>query len=61
MGEMALAAKTNIELDELLQERPTQSIYPREPVEEQPTSPEPDTVDGKGKTNKMPPGDSQID
>ena len=32
---MALVAKTNIELDELLQERPTQVIYPPEPVEEQ--------------------------
>ena len=33
---MALVAKTNIELDELLQERPTAVIYPPEPVEEQP-------------------------
>ena len=33
---MALVAKTNIELDELLQERPTTVIYPPEPVEEQP-------------------------
>ena len=33
---MALVARTNIELDELLQERPTQVIYPPEPVEEQP-------------------------
>ena len=33
---MALVAKTNIELDELLQERPTEIIYPTEPVEEQP-------------------------
>ena len=33
---MALVAKSNIELDELLQERPTTVIYPPEPVEEQP-------------------------
>ena len=33
---MALVAKTNIELDERLQERPTTVIYPPEPVEEQP-------------------------
>ena len=35
---LALVAKTNIKLDELLQERPTQVIYPSppEPVEEQP-------------------------
>ena len=33
---MALVAKTNIELDELLQERPTTVIFPPEPVEEQP-------------------------
>ena len=33
---MALVAKTNIELDELLQERPNTVIYPPEPVEEQP-------------------------
>ena len=33
---MALVAKINIELDELLQERPTTVIYPPEPVDEQP-------------------------
>ena len=33
---MALVAKTNIELDELLQKRPTAVIYSPEPVEEQP-------------------------
>ena len=35
---MALAAKTNIELDELLGEKPTTVIYPPEPVEEQPVN-----------------------
>ena len=33
---MALVTKKNIELDELLQERPTTVIYPPEPVKEQP-------------------------
>ena len=33
---MALVAKTNIELDDLLREKPTTIIYPPEPVEEQP-------------------------
>ena len=35
---MALVAKTNIELDELLREKPTTVIYPPEPVEEQPVN-----------------------
>ena len=33
---MAIVAKTNIELDDLLREKPTTVIYPPEPVEEQP-------------------------
>ena len=33
---MTLVAKTNHELDEILQERPTAVMYPPEPVEEQP-------------------------
>ena len=33
---MALTAKTNIELDDPLSEKPTTVIYPPEPVEEQP-------------------------
>ena len=33
---MAPAAKTNIEIDDLLREKPTTVIYPPEPVEEQP-------------------------
>ena len=33
---MALVAKTNIELDDLLREKPTTTIYPPEPVEKQP-------------------------
>ena len=35
---MALVAKTNIELDELLREKPTTVIYPPKPVEEQPVN-----------------------
>ena len=35
---MALVAKTNIELDEFLREKPTTVIYPPEPVEEQPVN-----------------------
>ena len=35
---MALVAKTNVELDELLREKPTTVIYPPEPVEEQPVN-----------------------
>ena len=35
---MALVAKTNIELDELLREKPTTIIYPPEPLEEQPVN-----------------------
>ena len=35
---MALVAKTKIELDELLREKPTTVIYPPEPVEEQPVN-----------------------
>ena len=35
---MALVPKTNIELDELLTEKPTTVIYPPEPVEEQPVN-----------------------
>ena len=38
MDKMALDAKTNIELDELLREKPTTVIYPPEPVEEQPVN-----------------------
>ena len=33
---MALVAKTNIELDDLLREKRTTIIYPPEPVDEQP-------------------------
>ena len=33
---MALVAKTNIEFDDLLREKPTTVIYPPEPVDEQP-------------------------
>ena len=35
---MALVAKTNIELDELLREKPITIVYPPEPVKEQPVN-----------------------
>ena len=42
---MALVTKTNIDLDELLREKPTTIVYPPEPVEDQPVNNPTQTVE----------------
>ena len=55
---MALVAKTNIELDELLQGRPTTVIYPR--TGSRATRTESNTNNGKRTNVEVPPGNSQM-
>ena len=58
---MALVAKTNIELDELFQERPTTVTYPPPRTGRGTTSLQPDANNGKRETNTIQPGDKPWD
>ena len=58
---MALVAKTNIELDELLQERPTTVIYPPPRTGRGTTRTESNTNNGKRTNDEVPTGNSQME
>ena len=59
---MALVAKTNIELDELLQERPTTVIYPPPPRTGRGTTrTESNSNNGNRTNDEVPPDNSQME
>ena len=58
---MALVAKTNIEPDHYLRDKPTTVIYTPGPVEEQPVNRPTQTMVRQRETHKIPPGRSQME